>query len=317
MPASESAAPRLFDAGAVARSLADRPLIEALRAAFAAGAAAPHRQVIPLPEGALLAVMPIWGATHGAVKLATLFPGNAACGLPTIQALVVLFDGRTGAPVALADGTEITRRRTAAASALAAGYLARADASRLLVIGTGALAPHLIRAHAAVRPIAEVLVWGRDPTKAAAVAASAAAAHSDLAVRAAPDLAVAAAQADLISCATAAREPVLRGAWLKAGTHVDLVGSFSPDTREADDDVMRGARIFVDTRDGALTEAGDLLIPLASGVIGPDDVVAELSDLCAGRVLGRASASEITVFKSVGAALEDLVAAELLMERLR
>lgn len=317
MPASDSAAFRLFDAGAVARGLADRPLIEALRAAFAAGAEAPRRQVHPLSDGALLAVMPIWRETHGAVKLATLFPGNAARGAPTIQALVVLFDGQTGAPIALADGAEITLRRTAAASALAADYLARADASRLLMIGTGALAPHLIRAHAAVRPIAEVLVWGRDPAKASSVAARAAAALPGLAVRAATDLAAAATRADVISCATAAREPVLRGAWLKAGAHVDLVGSFSPDAREADDDVIRDARIFVDTREAALTEAGDLLIPLAAGVIRSDDVVADLSDLCAGRAQGRRSASEITVFKSVGAALEDLAAAQLLMESLR
>jgi ornithine cyclodeaminase len=312
--ASESAI-RLFDSGQVAAALGDRRLVEALRAAFAAGSEAPARQITPVGgEGGLLAVMPAWRASFGAVKLATVFPANRARGLPTVQALVVLFDGRTGMPLAVADGTEITRRRTAAASALAADYLARPDARRLLMIGAGALAPHMIRAHCAVRPIAAVDVWARTPAKAAAVAAAAAAVLAGVHVRAVAEAEPAARAADIVSCATSARAPVLRGAWLKAGAHVDLVGSFSPDDREADDGVMRGARIFVDTREGALAEAGDLIQPLARGVIAPSDIAGELSDLCAGRIAGRETAAETTVFKSVGAALEDLVAAQLLLE---
>jgi ornithine cyclodeaminase len=313
--AAADASIRLFGAAEVASALDDRRLIEALRSAFAAGAEAPPREITRLGgDGDLLALMPVWRAGFGAVKLATLFPGNASHGLPTIQALVVLFDGRTGAPLAVADGTEITRRRTAAASALAADYLARPDARRLLMIGAGALAPHMIRAHCAVRPIEAVGVWARAPEKAAAVAEAAAAMLPGVEVCAVADAEPAAGAADIVCCATSARTPVLRGAWLKAGAHVDLVGSFSHDAREADDDVVRGARIFVDTRAGALAEAGDLIQPLASGAIAPSDIAGELADLCAGRIAGRTRDGEITVFKSVGAALEDLVAAQLLME---
>jgi ornithine cyclodeaminase len=225
-----------------------------------------------------------------------------------------LFDGRTGTPLAVADGTEITRRRTAAASALAADYMARPEARRLLMIGAGALAPHLIRAHCAVRPIAAVDVWARTPGKADALAAAAAAMLPGVEVRAVSEAGPAARVADIVSCATSAGAPVLRGAWLKPGAHVDLVGGFSPDAREADDDVVRGARIFVDTRDGALAEAGDLVLPLTAGVVMLSDIAGELSDLCAGRVTGRTDESQTTVFKSVGAALEDLVAAQLLLE---
>jgi ornithine cyclodeaminase len=313
--AGTEASIRLFDSAAVAAALDDHRLIEGLRSAFAAGGDAPPRQIVPLGgEGGLLATMPVWRERFGAVKLATLFPGNHARGLPTIQALVVLFDGRTGAPLAVADGTEITRRRTAAASALAAGYLARPDARRLLMIGAGALAPHMIRAHCAVRPIEAVDVWARAADKAAALAAALAAPLPGVEVRAVSEAGPAACAADIVCCATSASTPVLRGAWLAPGTHVDLVGSFSHDAREADDDVVRGAQIFVDTRAGALAEAGDLIQPLERGVIAPSDIAGELSDLCAGRIAGRTGADQRTVFKSVGAALEDLVAAQLLME---
>jgi ornithine cyclodeaminase len=306
---------RAFDSGEVAAALDDRRLIEALRTAFAAGADAPARHIVPLGEqGELLAAMSVWRADFGAVKLATLFPGNHVRGLPTIQALVLLFDGRTGAPLAVADGTEITRRRTAAASALAADYMARPGARRMLMIGAGALAPHMIRAHCAVRPIEAVDVWARAPDKAQALAAATSASLDGVDVRAATDASAAASAADIVCCATSARTPVLRGAWLKAGAHVDLVGSFSHGAREADDDVVRGARIVVDTRAGALAEAGDLIQPLERGVIEMSDIAGELSDLCAGRIVGRTRADGRTVFKSVGSALEDLVAAQLLLE---
>jgi ornithine cyclodeaminase len=306
---------RLFDSAQVATVLDDRRLMEALRTAFAAGCEAPARQIESLGgDGDLLAMMPVWRAGFGAVKLATLFPSNPDRGLPTVQALVVLFDGRTGTPLAIADGTEITRRRTAAASALAADYLARPNARRLLMIGAGALAPHMIRAHCIVRPIDAVDIWARAPGKAAALAVAAATALPHVEVRAIAEAEPAARAADIVSCATSARAPVLRGAWLKPGVHVDLVGSFSLDAREADDEVVRGARIFVDTREGALGEAGDLIQPLSNGAIAPSDIAGELSDLCAGRAIGRTSATERTVFKSVGAALEDLVAAQLLLE---
>jgi alanine dehydrogenase len=312
MPESPASLPT-FGPRQVADALPYGRLIEALREAFRTEGHALPRTVHEVPGG-LVALMPVWAGRTGAVKIATVFPGNPDHGLPTIHAQVLLFDGATGAPLALVDGTEVTLRRTASASALAASYLARPDASTLLVIGTGALAPHMARAHAAVRPIRRIAVWGRTPGRSAATAAQIAANLPGIVVTVAGDLAEAAGEAAMISCATRATEPVLCGAWLSPGTHVDLVGSFSPQARECDDDVVRGARIFVDTLEGALAEAGDLLIPLANGTIQRGEIAGELADLCGGSVQGRTSPQQITVFKSVGAAIEDLIAAEMVLK---
>ena len=221
----------------------------------------------------------------------------------------MLFDGPTGTPLAVMDGAALTVRRTAAASALAASYLARADAQVLTMVGAGAMSPHLIRAHAAVRPIAEVRLWNRSRARAEAVAQGFAA--DPLPVTVVDDLETAVRTADIVSCATLSREPLIRGSWLRAGTHVDLVGSFTQDMRESDDEVMRVGEVFVDTFEGALAEAGDVLQAIRSGALTRDRVQAELRDLCAGTHAGRREPSAITVFKSVGTALEDLVAAKL------
>jgi ornithine cyclodeaminase len=183
------------------------------------------------------------------------------------------------------------------------------------MVGTGALAPQLVRAHAAARPIAEVAIWGRAPDKAERLATALAAALPGVAVRAVHDLESAARAADIVSCATLATEPLIRGAWLGPGQHLDLVGAFRPDMREADDEAVRRARVFVDTRAGALTEAGDVVQPLAAGVIAERDIQGDLFDLARGAP-GRQGADEITLFKSVGTALEDLAAARLVAERL-
>jgi ornithine cyclodeaminase len=225
----------------------------------------------------------------------------------------MLFDGKTGAPIATLDGSALTVRRTAAASALAADYLARKDAAILLVAGTGQRAPALVRAHATVRPIRDVRIWGRTPDKAVALARSLN--ENGFAATAVNDLETGVRDADIVTCATLATSPLIKGDWLKPGAHLDLVGGFTPDMREADDDAMRRGRIFVDTRDGALAEAGDLIDPIAAGAITASDVVGEMSELCRGTVAGRGAADEITVFKSVGAAIEDLAAAELALER--
>lgn len=294
-------------------------LIARLREAFVAPCNAPlrHRHSIVQPSGteATVLIKPAWrDGTHGpiAVKIVNVFPDNLALGLSSIQGLVAVFDGRTGVPLGVIEGQALTVRRTAAASALAAGYLAPEHARTLLVVGTGMLAPALAEAHAMVRPIRQTLVWGRDAGKAAALAARLSAAGQP--AEPAEDLARAVTSADVITCATLAREPLIRGDWLSAGTHVDLVGSYRPDMREADDDVLRRGRIFVDTRLGALTETGDLVDPLARGVITEADIQAELSELCGGTARGRLGPAEITVFKSVGTALEDLAAAELALE---
>jgi ornithine cyclodeaminase len=269
---------------------------------------------MPDGPGGTLLLMPAWQAgRHIGVKQATVFPANAARGLPSVMGLYTLLEADTGQPIAVIDGVSLTVRRTAAASALAARFLARPDSARLVMVGAGAMAPHLIRAHAALRPIRQVAIWNHNPDKAADLAK--AFADDDLDVVATTDLAAAVAQADIISCATLSKEPLIQGAWLKPGAHLDLVGAYLPSMRESDDAAVRVARIFVDTRVGALSEGGDIADPLARGVITEQDVVADLFDLCRGTNAGRVSADEITLFKSVGYALEDLVAAELVIER--
>lgn len=309
---------RIIGATEVAEALEDRLLIERLRQMFRTGCATPmrHHHAVPVPGGAdaTLVLMPAWQAgRHIGVKIVTAFPDNGTRGLPTVTGSYLLLDGTTGAPLALLDGQALTLHRTAAASALAAHYLAREDAHRLVMVGTGALAPHLVAAHATVRPIGEVLIWGRDPEKARRLAA-----RLDLAGRriaAVTDLAAAVREADIVSCATLATAPLLQGAWLRPGAHLDLVGGFRPDMREADDEAVRRARVFVDTRAGALKEAGDIVQPLAAGVLHEHDIAADLFELTRGERAGRQSYTEITLFKSVGTALEDLAAAQLVLDR--
>jgi alanine dehydrogenase len=308
----------VLDAEAVRRALDWRPTIEALRVMFARGCVVPprHHHSIAAPGGdATLLLMPAWSEDFLGVKSVSVFPGNAARGLPAVCASYMLSDGRTGAPLAVIDGGELTARRTAAASALAATFLARPDASRLLVVGTGRLAPYLAMAHAAVRPIRHIEVWGRRPQRAADVASRLR--GEDLTAEATTDLAAALARADVVSCATLSATPLVEGRLLRAGTHVDLVGGFTPAMREADDEAVRRARVFVDTRQGACTEAGDIIAPLKSGVLAADGVLADLFDLCRGLHPGRRGPSEITLFKSVGTALEDLAAAAQAYERAR
>lgn len=299
----------------VERALDWATLVDRLREAFVAGAAAPVRASHAVtPAGDRLLLMPAWRAEREiGVKIVTVFPRNPAQGLASVSALYVLLDGSTGHPLALLDGEALTLRRTGAASALASTYLSRADARVLLVVGTGRLAPYMARAHCAVRRIERILVWGRLPEKARATAA--ALAREGLPAAAAEALAPALAAADIVTCATTAREPVLRGAEVRAGTHVDLVGAFTPEMRESDDALVGRAALFVDTVAGALKEAGDLVQPIARGALAPADVRAELADLAAGRHPGRRDAAEITLFKSVGTALEDLCAARLVYDR--
>jgi ornithine cyclodeaminase/alanine dehydrogenase-like protein (mu-crystallin family) len=305
-----SNAVRMIDAATVHAALDYPSLVEALRDAFVAGAAAPVRSShVVTPQGDRLLVMPAWDGRCVGVKLVTVFPRNRARGLASVAALYVLMDGETGHPIALLDGESLTLRRTGAASALAAGYLARRDARVLLVIGTGALAPYVAAAHCAVRDVEEVLVWGR--SLASAERTSAHLAASGLPARAVTSLIAALARADIVTSATTAREAIVHGRDVRSGTHVDLVGGFTPDMRECDDVLVQRSRVFVDTFAGALKEAGDLVQPLSAGVIDRGHVLAELADLASGRHAGRASADEITLFKSVGTALEDLCAAVL------
>lgn len=308
---------RILSAAAVHAALDYAVLVDRLDAMFRQGCEAPvrhHHTVKTGKSDATLLLMPAWqSGRHMGVKIVSVFPDNAAVGLPAVQGVYLLSDATTGAPEALIDGPSITVRRTAAASALASRYLSRKDAARLVMIGTGALAPHLIGAHVAVRPIREVLIWGRDPAKATALAESLA--GRPYAVRVAGDLDEAVGQADIVSAATLSKQPLVHGHALKPGTHVDLVGAYTPEMRESDDAAIRRARVFVDTRAGATKEGGDVVQPLNAGILKPADIHADLFELTRGEKPGRTRADEITLFKSVGTALEDLAAAELAVER--
>jgi ornithine cyclodeaminase/alanine dehydrogenase-like protein (mu-crystallin family) len=299
---------KILDAAQTAAALPFDRLIAALRAAFVLGAEVPlrHRHDIAQPGGvtASLLLMPAWRAAgFMGVKVVSVFPGNGARGLPSVSASYLLCDGATGKHLALIDGSEITRRRTAAASALAGSFLAREDASSLLIVGSGHVAGLMAEAYRVVRPIERVRVWNIRSAGAERLAAR-------LGAEAVSDLAAAVAQADIVSCATLAREPLVRGEWLKPGTHVDLIGGFTPAMREADDMTVQRSRVFIDT-DAALSEAGDLIDPIARGVLRREDIAGSLFSLCRGETPGRRDASEITLFKSVGSALEDLAAAGL------
>lgn len=304
---------QVLDAAETARLLDYPSLIDSLARGFAQKVVSPGRAHHDTGPGTLM-LMPAWreGAAIG-VKLLTLFGENPARHLPFIQASYLLFDGATGTPRLLLDGTELTRRRTGAMAALAARHLARPDAQTLLMAGTGALALHCVRAHAALGGLRRVLVWGRDAAKAGAVAGTLAAEGMDAA--AAPDLAAAVAAADIIVCATSARTPFLRGDWLRPGQHVSLLGSYQPGMAEADDTALRRSRVFADTREGVLTEAGEIAGAMARGVFRETDIVADLPELARGEASGRTGAAEITLFKSVGTAIADLAGAELVAAR--
>lgn len=310
---------RHYDREAMAARLDRRTLIDRLAQAFAGETVAPvrarHEYGARGPDDGSLLVMPAWDREALGVKLVTVTPANGARALPAVNAVYVLFDAVTGAPRALLDGEELTLRRTGAVSALAARSLARADASRLLVVGTGRLAPHLALSHALVRPLREIRVWGRRQDAAAQAARELAVAceHEGIVadVAACTDLEAGVRRADVITCATLSREPLVLGAWLHAGQHLDLVGAFRPDMREADDECLRRAQIWVDTRAGALAEAGELVQGIAAGACRPDAVRGELADLVRHNTAPQRSDAAITLFKSVGTAVADLAAARL------
>jgi ornithine cyclodeaminase len=306
----------IFDAAATSAALAFDRLLPALQDLFAQGCHVPERHVhhVEVPGGAGFTslLMPAWipGRYYG-IKTINIAAGNAALGLPGLHASYQLFDGVTGVPLALIDGDALTHRRTAGASALAAGWLARRDARHLLVVGAGQVARLLPAAYRTVRPIDRVSVWARSPAKAHALAEALRGEGMNAAASA--DLQAACGEADIVSCATLASEPLVHGAWLRPGSHLDLIGSFTPAMREADDACFAGASLHVDTAE-ALKKSGDLLQPMARGVFAPADVRGTLAQLARGEVPGRRDDAERTVFKSVGTALEDLAAAMLVHE---
>jgi ornithine cyclodeaminase/alanine dehydrogenase-like protein (mu-crystallin family) len=308
---------RIVTAREIDRLVTVASLVDALREAFRGDIVTPMRHHHEVGEGAGHAthlLMPAWTADapgRGAflgTKIVNIFPSNGANGLPAVLGTYLLMSGETGAPLAAIDGTRLTHRRTAAASALASSYLSRPDASRLTMVGAGALSPFLVRAHADQRPIRSVTIWNHRPEKAVALADELS--REGFNVGAEADLAAAVSEADIVSCATLAHSPLIEGAWLKPGTHLDLVGAFNKSMREADDEALRRGSLFVDT-EAALTEGGDVALALESGAIEPPHVLATLRELCRGGHPGRRRTDEITVFKSVGTAIEDLAAAML------
>ena len=313
---------QFIDAATTRRHLGMAPLIEALRAMFISGCEVPARHTHRIESGdglsgasGTLLLMPAWrpGALLG-LKTVTIFPANGRLAGPALHSTYLLFDAATGVPLAQLDGNEITSRRTAAASALAASLLARADASRLLIVGSGRVAALLAGAMRAVRPITEVQVWNHRSVSAQALAQRLR--DEGFVARATDDLAHAASAADIISCATLSTTPLIRGEWLRPGTHLDLIGSFTAQMRETDAACFAACRVFVDTEE-ALTKSGDVLQAIAQSSFSADRLQGTLADLCAGRRPGREGvegsdgAAGRTLFKSVGSALEDLAAAEL------
>ncbi len=326
---------RVIDGAAIEEVLEFPALVDVLARAFTSDLQAPprhhHNICRPAHPDATLLLMPAWEYSSGnvtdgddagageergyiGIKIVAVMPDNGARGLAAVQGSYLLLSGLTGQPLAMIDGPILTNWRTAAASALASRYLSRADSSKLLMVGAGGLAPYLIRAHASVRPIDSVTIWNRTMARAQACAHSLRGAS--FSVTASDDLEQAARKADIITVATLSDAPLILGDWLRPGQHLDTVGAFRPDMRETDDEALRRAALFVDTRAGALSEAGDIIQPLQAGVIGEDAIQADLFDLTAGRHKGRQAAQEITYFKSVGASLEDLAAAIAIYEAL-
>jgi ornithine cyclodeaminase/alanine dehydrogenase-like protein (mu-crystallin family) len=302
---------KVFDAGATRAALPFATLMAALKNLFIAGCTVPPRHVHQLGNAGTSLIMPAWQGRYFGIKTVNIFPANSERGLPGLFSTYMLYDAATGQPLAHIDGNEITARRTVAASALAASYLARPDAERLLVVGSGRVASLLAEAYSEVLPLREIAVWSRNPASAVALAASLRAQGFE--ALAWPQLEAAVRQADVVSCATLSTLPLIRGEWLQAGSHLDLIGGFTPQMVEADDACFAGAAIYVDTQE-ALQKAGDLLGPMSRGVFDAADLKGTLEQLCRGERGGRATADQRTVFKSVGSALEDLAAAMLVIE---
>ena len=302
------------------------PMPDAIRAMkdafrqFSSGQAdVPLRARLEVPEsGGVSLFMPAFLHETGdlAVKAVSVFPRNIERSLPTIHALVIAFDAKTGAPAALIEGAALTALRTGAASGAATDLLARPESSRLAVFGSGAQARTQIEAVCAVRPIHEVLVFSLDPDGAGRMAADLQGRTASRArIRLADSAEEAVAQADVVCTATTSSKPVFPDGALSAGTHINAIGAFTPEMQEIDPATVARARIFVDSRQAALSEAGDLIQPIRQGLITEASIVAELGEVVAGTRPGRTSPEEITLFKSVGLAVQDAVAAGAILRR--
>ena len=308
---------KVYDRENVASSLQYEILIEALRKAFSSKITAPERvqHTIKNNKGsdATLLLMPAWKiGEHIGIKIVSVFPENTTNNMNAVHANYFLMNANDGKAVAVMDGTELTLRRTACASALAADYLVNKNVDTLLMIGTGNLAPHMIKAHCVVRNYSRILIWGRNEEKAERLALSLN--IKDKEILAKNDLKEALNVADVISCATLTQKPLIMGDWIKPGQHLDLVGAFTPDMAEADSKAIAKSKVVVDTYEGALSESGELINALKEGRIKKEHILSDLRELVLEEKNIRKDSNDITLFKSVGTALEDLAAAELVVE---
>jgi len=301
----------VVDAAGVAAALPMAECLEVMEEALAdlarGEASMPLRQMAELAGGNLLASMPAMIRGGAAVKVITVYPGNAGTGVESHQGAVLLFEPERGSLVVIADAGAVTAIRTAAVSAVATRALAREDAGDLAILGSGTQARTHLEAMRAVRDVRRVRVWGRSPERARAFAERESSRH-EIAVEVAGSVREAVEGADLVCTLTAASEPVLEGAWLSPGAHVNAVGYAGPNGRELDTEVVVRSRLFVDRRESALAESGDVTIPIREGAIGEDHIVAELGEVLVGSAPGRRSPDEITLFESLGLAVEDAAA---------
>jgi ornithine cyclodeaminase len=304
---------QFYSALDIENSLDYKGFIPFLKKIFQSAIEVPNRLHYDIKDGSVL-IMPAWNSEYFGIKIVTVNPKNVKINLPSIHADYIIKSIKTGETLGILDGQRLTAKRTAAASALAASFLARKDSSKLLMIGNGALAPELILAHATIRPIKEVKIWGRNSKNVQQLISSKN--WRDLDVSMANDINQAILWADVISCATLSKTALIHGKYLREGQHVDLVGSYKPDMREADNETISKSNIFVDTFHGA-KESGDLAIPIQDDILKPQDIHADLIQLSKNDIFTRQSKSEITLFKSVGLALEDLAAAIYVINKLK
>jgi 1-pyrroline-2-carboxylate reductase [NAD(P)H] len=289
-------------------------LVDALQSAYAKKFSMPPRQVFLLDEEAgthdAFAVLPSWNDTTIGLKAFTYFPDNAAP-YKSLYSKILLFDRAHGEPMALVDGTSVTFLRTAGISGLATRLLSREDSETMLLLGTGNLATYIIRANLSVRSLKRVFVWGRTVSKAETIVAEMAAQFPDVTFAVASDVQAACAESDIIVSATGSHEPVVLGDWIRPGTHTDFIGNHHASKRECDTALLLKSKVYADSRVNAFKEAGEILVPISEGVFQESDVVGELTEMCAGTISLRESAEEITLFKSIGMAMSDLVGADL------
>ena len=306
---------KIIEAEQVNQALNFPLLINSLATGFKKDFGMPPRQVFSLSADPTVrdgfAVLPAWTDEVVGLKAFTHFPENAALGLPVLHSKILLFNRSDGVPLAMIDGTSVTLWRTAAVSALASRFLARADSQTMLLLGTGNLAIPLVNAHLAEHTLSQIFLWGRSKEKVSVLKQSLMLLHPQVHFITVNDLPECVALVDIVVCATASAAPLVFGDNVMPGCHVDLLGNHSPDRRECDTALISKSSIYVDYRPNVLKEAGEILIPIAEGKFKAGNIRGDLAELCRGGISARSGFSQITVFKSVGTALSDLICAHL------